>query len=112
MARHQNSSAQIAGRFLEEQGADNELIARVKQLVSRHELGGDAEENLLKDADRLSFFDRDLSLFIDKRLNSDGLENIKEKFEWNFENISSPEAKKIARPMYNKAMKLLKEVKQ
>jgi uncharacterized protein (DUF2267 family) len=54
---HQDRCAEIAGRWLREQSAPEELVARVDALVRVHEEGGWREADLLQAADSLSFLE-------------------------------------------------------
>src|SRR3989344_1580256 len=74
-------------------------IERVKYLISKHEVGGDDDQNLLKDADSLSFVENNADFFI-SRLDKLGYEKIKEKFDWMFNRITDQKAKEIAKPFY------------
>ena len=56
--------ARIIEEFLRKQGANPEIIDRVKMLVSKHEEGGNADQNLLKDADSISFFENNVPIFL------------------------------------------------
>jgi len=101
---HQNGGAQIMQKFLLEQGAESALAKKVAHLISKHEIGGDFEQNLLKDADSLSYFECNAPSFIERYAPIMGHAKVKAKFDWMFERISSPEAKKIAKPIYDKAL--------
>lgn len=101
---HQNRGAEILAKFLSEQGAEENLINRVKHLVSAHEVGGDDDQNLLKDADSISFLENNSIIFLNK-LKVLGYQRVKEKFDWMFERISFPKAKEIAQPFYKKIIK-------
>lgn len=83
------------------------MIKTVNHLISKHELGGDADQNLLKDADSLSFFETNAEKFATEFIKELGKEKIKQKFDWMYERISSPQAKEWAKPMYEKYIKLL-----
>ena len=48
MKRHQEKGAEIIAEFLAQQNADKKIIEKVKLLVSKHEFGGDEEQNILK----------------------------------------------------------------
>ncbi len=56
LKEHQESSANIIKEFLEKIGTEKNLIDQVWHLASKHEEGGDEDQNLLKDADSLSYF--------------------------------------------------------
>ncbi len=107
LKRHQEDGAEIIGEFLEKNGADKKTIEKVKHLVSKHEVGGDEEQNALMNADSVSFMETNAESFVLKRAPVEGKEKIKEKLDWMFNRISSPEAKEIARPMYERWIDLL-----
>jgi len=104
LERHQEKGAKIIAEFLEKNGVDQELIDRVKMLISKHEVGGNDEQNLLKDADSISFFETNAPDFITHQLPKVGREKVEEKFRWMFDRITSKKAQEIARPMYEKVM--------
>lgn len=111
---HEERGAEIIGNFLRENSADKELIEKVKELVLRHEEGGTEEQNILKDADSLSFFENDIGHFLSKEKIRDvgGIDNAINKINWMFKRISSEKAKQIARKWHDEAMKKLEEVKK
>lgn len=78
---HEKRGAEIIAGFLKTQKANQRLIDNVKQLVSKHEEGGNEDQNLLKDADSLSFFECNVNKFLGKA-ETKGKEYVKEKFEW------------------------------
>ena len=104
---HQKQGGKIIERFLKKQNADKKLIQRVKMLISKHEIGGNADQNLLKDADSLSFFENNTEYFIEKLVSTMGVKKIKEKIDWMFNRISGKKARNIAFPWYEKAIKQL-----
>ena len=104
---HEERSAEIIADFLKHQNADASFIERVKMLVSRHEDGGNDDQNLLKDADSLSFFENNVDRFVNEKVNETNKDKVKEKFDWMFYRINSEKAKQIAQPYYEKAIKNL-----
>lgn len=108
---HEEKGAEIMGGFLKKEGAPREMIEKVKMLISRHEEGGNEEQNFLKDADSVSFLENNIPLFLEKA-QKERKEKIRAKFEWMFERITSEKAKKIARPWYEKAMRGIRKVKE
>ena len=108
LEKHQKVGAQIIGDFLMKNGADNMVIEKVKHLISAHEVGGDEDQNILKDSDSLSFLENNAAIFI-PRLKKLGYDKIKEKFDWMFNRISSSGAKRIAKPFYDKMIAELEE---
>jgi hypothetical protein len=101
LIQHQEEGARIMGEFLEKQGADTKLIERVKHLITKHEIGGDEDQNLLKDCDSLSFVENNTQIFI-PRLEKLGYDKIKEKMDWMYNRISDSHAKELATPFYEK----------
>jgi len=104
---HQNKGARIIFDFLVEEGADSILASRVRELVGAHEVGGDKEQNILKDADSISFFENNAGHFIEKKARELGKEKVKEKFDWMFDRITSKKAKEISKHWYERAIKEL-----
>lgn len=105
---HEERGAEIIADFLKQQNVDDSFVERVKMLVSRHEEGGNDDQNLLKDADSVSFFETNSSSFVN---NPKGIskKDVKDKFDWMFDRITSEKAKEIARPLYEKAVRDLEE---
>ncbi len=104
---HPKKGAEIIGEFLEKKGADKKLVNRVKMLISKHEVGGNRDQNLLKDADSVSFFENNAEHFVTKKVQDTSKVKVKEKLDWMFERITSQDAKKLAEPWYKKAVKKL-----
>lgn len=107
LIRHQNESAKIVAEYLQQIGAKKEFIERVKMLISKHEIGGNDDQNLLKDADSISFFENNVNLFVSKRVGETSKEKVKDKFDWMFNRITSEKAKQIAQSWYKEAIKKL-----
>ncbi len=101
---HQKKGVQITEDFLREQKADEELIERVKTLIREHESGGNEDQNILRDADSVSFFENNAIHLIDDRAEEYGKAHVREKLEWMFNRITSRKAKEISKPLYEKAM--------
>jgi len=107
LTHHQNEGAKIIGIYLQQIGADKKLIERVKMLVSKHESGGNEGQNLLKDADSVSFFENNVDRFVHQKVGETSKEKVRDKFDWMFNRITSEKAKQIARPWYEEAIKRL-----
>jgi hypothetical protein len=107
LTHHQNEGARIIGEFLSKIGADKKLIDRVKSLISKHEVGGDNDQNLLKDADSLSFLENNIDHFLTKKTKETSKSKVKDKFDWMFNRITSNKAKQIAKHWYDDAIKRL-----
>ncbi len=103
---HQEKGAEIIEQFLKSEGADESLIRKVKFLIMQHEWGGNEDQNILKDADSISFFEVNAPGFFQRHPEM-GKEKIRAKFDWMFERISSEKARQIAEPMYRKAIEEL-----
>jgi Domain of unknown function (DUF4202) len=106
---HSEKGAQIIGDFLATEQAPSEIVEYVKLLVAGHEFEGSKEQNLIKDADSLSNFETHAQMFIELRAETFGKEKVRAKFDWMFNRISSPEARKIALPMYRAATAALED---
>lgn len=108
---HGKRSAEFAEKFLLESGVDNQqLINKIKRLIVYHERGGDSETDLIKDADSLSFLEINVSLFISWIPEKATKAEIKEKFDYMFNRISSKKAKKLALPFYKRAIRALEDL--
>lgn len=108
LRKHQDMSAQIMDDFLTREGAENDFIQRVKHLISNHEYGGDEDQNVLSDADRLTFFEnvavRHAQTFKDRGKTK---EEMKSKLDFEFNKIHSIKAKGIAQKWYEASLKEL-----
>lgn len=104
---HSNKGAKIVGVFLRKEEAPADLIERVEELISRHEVGGSEDQNLLKDVDSLSFFENNIGHFVTQKVAEHNKEKIRAKFDYMFNRITSEKAKNIARPWYEEGIKKL-----
>ncbi|MEI6650865.1 MAG: DUF4202 family protein [Candidatus Moraniibacteriota bacterium] len=102
LQRHQERGAEILSDFLLKNGASSELSEKVAHLVGRHEWGGDEEQNLLRDADSVSFLETNAEGFVMKKAQVEGYEKIREKLDWMFNRIGSEERKVYAKENYKK----------
>jgi len=109
---HQERGAEIIGEFLVKNNASQKLTERVKMLISRHELGGNEDQNLLKDADSISFFENNVRHFLTEHVKKLNKERVKEKFDWMFNRITYDKSRKIAKPWYEDAINQLNNIKQ
>jgi len=108
--KHSLRSAKIVEKFLKEKGAKRKLINKVKKLIEQHEFGGTYEQNLVKDADSISFLETNAPIFIGFIPEKRTKEEVRKKLEWMFSRISLPKAKKLAKPLYEKAIAELEKV--
>lgn len=109
LRKHQDLCAQITGDFLTKEGADVNFIQKVKHLISSHEYGGDSEQNILSDADRLTYFEnvavRHAKTYKDRGKTK---EEMVAKLDFEFNKIHSAKAKEIASVWYKEARNELK----
>lgn len=104
---HQEKGAKIIADFLVKNGADKKLIKKVSGLIAKHEVGGNKEQNILKDADSVSFFENNVGHFIEKDAARVGKEKVRQKFDWMYDRITFSKAKKIVRPWYERGIRSL-----
>lgn len=109
---HQEESGKMMEKYLLKQGASTALAEQVRQLISKHEVGGDEEQDLLKDADSISFFENQVDDFLSKKIHTWGEDRVRKKFDWMFDRISSDEARDIVRPAFDEAMAGLDELRR
>lgn len=106
---HQEKGAELMKVFLTKEGQSEDFIHTVAHLISRHEEGGDEEQNALKDADSVSFFETNAEMFVRKKAPLEGYEKVKSKLDWMFNRISSEKAKDVAQPNYDTWIAQLEE---
>ena len=108
LIEHQNKSAMTAKKFLRDINADKFLIEKIIDLVIHHEEGGSEEQNVLCDADCLAYLEeKAVRLASDHKKRNMTKDQVKEKLNYVLRRINSPEAKSLAQPIYNKAVKIL-----
>lgn len=107
LVRHQKEGGNIMYNFLIKNGSSKTLAKEVKTLISKHEKGGTKQQNILKDADSISYFETNAQRHVGRVNEGYTKHEVKQKFDWMFERITSQKAKKITEPMYNKALKAL-----
>ncbi len=104
---HCRDGARIIGEFLKKQAAPIQLIRKVEMMIRGHELGGNKLQNILKDADSISYFENQLIPFLTKWAPVASESYIRGKFDWMYSRITSRKAKAYAKPMYEKSIKYL-----
>jgi len=104
---HQNTGAKIIKDKLFELGAESDLINQVYKMIQKHEEGGSSDQNLMMDADSISFFENNAEHFVKKFLPKLGKEKIQDKFDWMYNRIKSNKAKRIAKPMYEEYISMI-----
>jgi len=108
---HGKRSASFVEKFLLENGfSDRNKISKIKRLITYHEIGGDKEQDLIKDTDSVSFFENNINLFLSWIPEKATKQGIKEKFNYMYNRIASKKAKDLARPYYLKALEKLELV--
>lgn len=108
LRKHQNLCADEIEKFLKNEDASQNLIERVKHLVAHHEEGGDENQNILCDADCLSFFEERVLVRVKKyKERGKPKEEIKKDVDYYFSRIVSEKAKRIAQKWYDEAVKEL-----
>lgn len=80
---HALNSAEILVEIMEECGVDQKITDDVAHLVANHEVGGDDREELLKNADVISFFNVCLPLYFDRR----GPETTRKRCVWGYKKL-------------------------
>jgi len=107
---HSERSAKFTEEFLKKEGESEELIKKTTDLIKLHELGGNPEADLLKDADSLSFLEVNVALFISMVPDKLSKDEILEKLNFMFNRITDEKAKIIAKQLYDKAILKLNKV--
>ena len=93
---HQRRSAEIASRFLYKNGMDKSFVEKVCNMIRNHEIGGDFETNILKDADSLAFFETYLDYFLKVQVRRTSKEAVKSKLDWMHDRITFDYARQLA----------------
>ncbi|MDZ4229802.1 MAG: hypothetical protein U1C53_01560, partial [Candidatus Veblenbacteria bacterium] len=104
---HCREGARIVGEFLKNEGAPAPMIRKAAMMIRGHEFGGNKWQNLLKDADSISYFENQLIPFISKWAPVATESSVRAKFDWMYNRITSRKARVLAKPMYKKAVKYL-----
>ncbi len=89
-AAHANNSAKILKKILHECQVEQPIIDEACWLVKRHEIGGDAHSDLLKDADSISYFKVNMPLYFQR----EGYEKTLKRCIWGYQRLS-PKMKQI-----------------
>jgi hypothetical protein len=102
---HSERSAGIVGEWLRGQGADEELVTEVEELIVLHEYGGSPDADLLQAADSLSFLEVNAELvanwFLEGRCSR---HRSKEQLTHMFERIRVERARVLAGPLYEEGL--------
>ena len=106
--KHQDLCALEAGKFLGKEGVNKDNIDKIKDLISHHQEGGNKEQNILCDADAITYFENNtLRHARTYREKGRTREEVKDIIDYNFNRISSDKAKEIVRGWYEEAIEEL-----
>ncbi|NUM25382.1 MAG: O-antigen ligase family protein [Candidatus Buchananbacteria bacterium] len=108
LKHHAETGAGIISKFLEGK-YEPTAITKINELIRLHEIGGTPEADLLKDADSISYLENNAALHL-KMINKLGKEKVKGKIDWMYQRITSKKAREIARPQYEKIIKILEKI--
>ncbi len=81
---HAENSAIIVAQIMRRHRVCEEVIRDVTDLIKMHEIGGTERADLLRDADSLSFFDRNLLFYAERN----SLEEVTRRCIWGYNRIS------------------------
>ena len=108
LQKHGELSAEIIGGFLRTINAEDAFISKVKMLVAMHEFGGNDEQEVLKEADCISYFETrapiHLTIWPDQGVPKS---HVRKKFEFMYARLKTEQAKKIVKPLFKKAIDML-----
>jgi hypothetical protein len=104
---HSIKGSEIIEKLLNRLAVEPEIIEKIKFLVAGHEFAGTCEQNVLKDADSVSFFENNVEEFLQIKAKKFGKEKVRAKLKWMYNRITSEKAKRTAAPWYELAMKQL-----
>ena len=104
---HARRGARLLRGILEECGVENAIVKEACRLVKLHEVGGDPRSDLLRDADSISFFQVNMSLYYQR----EGWEETMRRCIWGYRRLSVRGKKSVeTMPCDNELMAdLLKE---
>jgi hypothetical protein len=108
LQRHSEKGAEIIAEVMSRRQAAPEMIEQVKFLVAGHEFSGTREQNILKDADSVSYFESNIEEFLQLKVKTFGKEKVRAKFNWMYNRITSETARRIVEPWYRRALAQLK----
>jgi hypothetical protein len=80
---HAKRSAQFISEMLRKRGYQENVINKVAKLVLNHEVGGDEETDILRDADSISYFEGNIPTYLKRN----GRERTKGKIQFMYKRI-------------------------
>lgn len=102
---HSNRSARMVGAWLGDQGAGEDLIREVEDLIRAHEFGGWPDADLVQAADSLSFLETNVDLFLGfVRSGKYSARDVNAKFAYTYDRIRVSHARDLARPLFDQAL--------
>jgi hypothetical protein len=105
LQKHGELSAEIIGGFLRTIDAEDAFISKVKKLVTGHEFFGNDEQNVLNEADCISYFETRAPIHVtvwpDQGVPK---AHIRKKFEFMYARLKTEKAIEIVKPLFKKAM--------
>ncbi len=108
LKKHQDMSADEAEKFLRQENVSEDVIERVRYLISAHETGGDEDQNILCDADCLAWFeDKAIRNIRKHKTQGKPKEAMKKKLDYLMSRISTDKAKEIAEKWHGEAIEEL-----
>jgi hypothetical protein len=84
---HALRSAKIISEIMRKHGYQEEIITKVEILVKNHEVGGDDEANILRDADSIAYFEYNIPSYFKRNSRDRTKEKIKFMYKRIPENI-------------------------
>lgn len=106
LADHETKGAEIAAKFLRDNGYGDNDVKRVYNMIRYHEEGGDDEANLIKDADSISYLEINAKRHL-PLIETLGKEKVKNKIDWMYNRITTEKAKELATPFYDDVIREL-----
>jgi hypothetical protein len=105
---HSERSARIVGAWLRANGAPEPLTTEVEALVTRHEVGGNPDANLLQAADSISFLDVNVDLALNwVRSGRFSADDVRGKLDYMLTRIQVPAVTTLAEPYHARAVERL-----
>ena len=89
---HARNSAEILRPILTACGVQRNVLDEACRLVESHEVGGDSDSDLLKDADSISFFHVNLPFYFQR----EGWDETKRRSHWGYRRLT-PRAQEIVK---------------
>ncbi len=105
---HEEEGGRLMFEFLAATGYDRAKAERVRELIARHETGGDREQDLLRDADSLSWLEVSAPRHITKKMFPP--EEMTRKVEYMYARIGSARVRELATPFFTEAKRLLADM--